>query len=201
MGMSVLPAAVDAEAAQVDKLSREVLRDGTFAFDVRELQLTENDHVHVVAKLRRSPGDVDVDVAGDGVGLIDAFFDGVLRVWGSEYPSLKTVVVADFAVCIGDDGNKSRRSDASAVATLRMKNSHDTVFTFESRSPSVTRSSLRVALDAVTFFINAERAWVQLQLAIKDATERRRSDLVARYRQQMGVLVHATSYEALRDGE
>ena len=50
-------------------------------------------------------------------------------------------------------------------------------------------------------FINAERAWVQLQLAIKDATERRRSDLVQRYRQQMGTLVYATSYEALREGE
>jgi hypothetical protein len=76
-------------------------------------------------------------------------------------------------------------------------------FTFERRTPSVTRSCIRVALDAVTFFVNSERAYVQLQLALKDATERRRSDLVVRYRDQMAVLVHATSYseviERLRD--
>ena len=133
--------------------------------------------------------------------MADAFFDGATRAWSAEYPSLKTVVVSDFKLGSGFDDAKGRRSDALAVATLRMKNSHDAQFTFESKSPSVTRSSVRVALDAITFFINAERAWVQLQLAIKDATERRRSDLVARYRQQMGTLVTATSYEALKDSE
>jgi hypothetical protein len=51
----------------------------------------------------------------------------------------------------------------------------------------------------LTFFINAERAYVQLQLALKDASDRRRSDLVTRYRQQMSTLVAATSYAELSD--
>jgi hypothetical protein len=196
-----LPLGLDVEAARVDELAREVLRDSYRSFVVEGMRLDETDQVAVNLSLRRLPeGDLQ-EVAGRGVGLIDAVFDAVMAAWNAEYPSLRTVVVADFNVGAGFDGAKGRRSDAVAVATLRMKNSHDAVFTFESRSPSVTRSSVRVALDALTFFINAERAWVQLQLAIKDATERRRSDLVARYRQQMGTLVAATSYEALKEGE
>lgn len=192
---------LDADAARVDQLAREILRESYHAFVVDELTLHENDHVRLTVKLKRQPeGDVVV-VEGEGVGLMDAFFDGAMKTWGGEYASLKTVVVKDFSLGIGDDGAKGRRSDASAVATLRLKNSHEQEFTFESKSPSVTRSSVRVALDAFTFFINAERAWVQLQLAIKDATERRRSDLVARYRAQMSTLVYATSYEALKEGE
>ncbi len=187
---------LDAEAHRVDRLAREILRDSYQTFAVDEMTLLEGEHVHVTLKLKRSPeGDVVV-VEGFGVGLVDAFFDGAMKAWSAEYASLKTIVVVGFQLGAEKDGAKRRGSDASAVATLRIKNSHDHEFTFESKSPSVTRSSVRVALDACTFFINAERAWVQLQLAIKDATERRRSDLVSRYRAQMSTLVYATSYEA-----
>lgn len=192
---------LDAEAERVDRLSREILRESYRSFTVEEMELSENDVVKLRVKLKRLPeGDLQ-EVEGKGVGLIDAFFDGVMKAWSDEYPSLKTIVVADFKLGSGFDGAKGRRSDALAVATLRMRNGHENLFTFECKTPSVTRSSVRVALDALTFFINAERAWVQLQLAIKDATERRRSDLVQRYRQQMGTLVYATSYETLREGE
>ncbi len=91
------------------------------------------------------------------------------------------------------------------MATLRVRNAHGVECAFERKTTSVTRSCLLVALDALTFFINAERAYVQLQLAMKDATERRRSDLVDRYRQQMSTIVLATSYASLsskpRDSE
>ena len=191
----------DADAARVDQLARDILHEGYKSFVVDELTLRENDKVQLTVRLKASNDGAAVVVDGEGVGLVDAFFDGAMKAWSSEYASLKTVVVVGFQLGAEKDGGKGRRSDADAVATLRMKNSHDQVFTFESRSPSVTRSSVRVALDAVSFFINAERAWVQLQLAIKDATERRRSDLVARYRGQMATLVLATSYEALKEGE
>lgn len=192
---------LDADAARVDQLAREILRDGYQSFVVDELTLHENEQVRVNIRLKRSPENDLVEIEGVGVGLVDAFFDGAMKAWSAEYASLKTVVVVGFQLGAEKDGGKGRRSDASAVATLRIKNSHEQEFTFESKSPSVTRSSVRVALDACTFFINAERAWVQLQLAIKDATERRRSDLVARYRAQMSTLVYATSYEALKEGE
>lgn len=185
---------LDAEVARVDHLAREVLHESYRSFVLEKLELTENDHVGIKVTIRRQPENDVVVIEGEGVGLIDAFFDGAMKAWAGEFPSLKTVSVSDFRVGSGFDQARGRRSDALAVAALRVKNSHDVEFSFEQRTPSVTRSSVRVALDALTFFINAERAWVQLTLAVQDATERRRSDLVARYRQQMSLLVHATSY-------
>ena len=189
----------DAEVARVDQLAREILHESYRFFDVELLELTENADVTVKVTIRRQPENDVVVVEGHGVGLIDAFFDGAMKAWADEFPSLKGISVSDFRVGAGFDNARGRRSDALAVATLRVKNAHDIDFTFEQRTPSVTRSSVRVAMDALTFFINAERAWIQLTLAVQDATERRRSDLVARYRQQMSTLVNATSYSEVSE--
>jgi hypothetical protein len=191
---------LDPESARVDQLAREVLRDAYRTFALERLEVVEEPaHVHVKVRLRRRPEDDVVFVEGDGVGLVDAFFEGVLRAWASEFPSLKTIAVDDFLVSTGFDGARGRRSDALAVATLKMKNAHGVTCSFERGTTSVTRSCVLVSLDALTFFINAERAYVQLQLALKDASDRRRSDLVTRYRQQMSTLVAATSYAELSD--
>ena len=197
---------LDPEAQRVDVLARDVLRDNYVHFGLEKLEMTEDkDGVVTTATLSRSgAGDV-VDVEGHGVGLIDAFFDGMVKRFAAEYPSLKTIAVSDFRMGSGFDNAQGRKSDALAVATLRVKNSEGIEFQFERKTPSVTRSSVRTALDALTFFINSERAYVQLHLALMDATERRRSDLVERYRGQMATLVGATSYSEVieklrRDG-
>ena len=185
---------LDPDAQRVDHLAREVLRDGYRSWSVERLEVVEDDRVQVTARLVRAPGGDVHEIRGDGVGLVDAFFDGVMRAWADEFPSLKTISIADFQVGSGFDDARGRRTDALAVARLQVINSHGVTFTFERSSASVTRSSVRVVLDALSFFANCERAYLQLQLALKDARDRRRSDLVARYRDQMGVLVQATSY-------
>jgi hypothetical protein len=190
-----LPAILDPEAQRVDALAREILRENYLHFSLERVEMVEDkDGVAVLIKLGRGNGGEDVTVQGRGVGLVDAFFEGVTRRFGDEYPSVKTIAVSDFRVGSGFDDAQGRRSDALAVATLRIRNSHGLEFQFERKTPSVTRSSVRVALDALTFFINSERAYVQLHVALKDAKERRRSDLVERYRSQMATLVNATSY-------
>ncbi len=191
---------LDPEAARVDHLAREILHEQYRAYDVRRIEVVEalGDGVSVTVNLGVKGQDgVDggvVVVRGSGVGLVDAFFNGVMAAWADEFASLKTIHISDFSVATGFDGAKGRRSDALAHARLRLKNAHDVEYTFEHPTASITRSCVQVVLDAVVFFINAERAYVQLQLALKDATERRRSDLVARYREQMSTLVLATSY-------
>jgi hypothetical protein len=186
---------LDADAQRVDQLAREILRDNYVHFHLERLELVEEENaVRVRARLVR-PGTSDAkDIEGQGVGVVDAFFDGVMARFAGEYPSLKTIAVSDFKMESGFDEAQGRRSDALAVAKLRVKNSEGVEFEFMRRTPSVTRSAVRAALDALTFFINSERAYVQLQLALQDAKERRRSDLVEKYRSQMGILVHATSY-------
>jgi len=174
-----------------------------FALERIELQ-EDKDGVQVRAELSRTGGD-SVVVAGRGVGLIDAFMDGVMGRFADEYPSLRTIAISDFRVVAGFDAAHGRRTDALARASLRIRNSEGAEFQFERETPSVTRSSIRSALDALTFFINSERAYIQLHLALQDAKARRRSDLVERYRGQMSTLVAATSYSEVierlrRDG-
>ena len=189
---------LDPEFIRVDQLAREILHENYHSFDVEKLELEEDPtRVTVKVKLRRQPENDIVMVEGQGVGLVDAFFNGVMKAWEDEFQSLKTISLSDVSIGSGFDGAKGRRFDALAVATLRVKNAHGVECAFERKTTSVTRSCRLVALDALTFFMNAERAYVQLQLAMKDAHERRRSDLVARYRQQMSTLVLATSYASL----
>ncbi|MBI1947472.1 MAG: hypothetical protein HYS27_17390 [Deltaproteobacteria bacterium] len=200
------PSILDPEAQRVAAVTREILGENYLHFALERMELVEDkDGVTAKVRLSRSGSGELIDLEGKGVGLVDAVFDGLTRRFGDEYPSLKTVAVTDFRVGSGFDEAQGRRSDALAVATLRMKNSHGAEFQFERKTSSVTRSSVRVALDALTFFINSERAYVQLHVALKDAKERRRSDLVEKYRGQMSTLVHATSYsevmERLRDSE
>jgi hypothetical protein len=188
---------LEPDGMRVDALAREILRDNYLHFHIKHIALDEDvgqGDVALKVSLEQSGSGTEITVEGRGVGLIDAFFDGVMRVFADEYPSLKTVTVSDFGVRPGFDGAQGRKSDALAVASLRMRNSEGAEFRFERATPSVTRSSVRVALDALTFIINSERAYVQLHKALKDATSRRRTDLVARYQTQMGTLVHATSY-------
>lgn len=188
---------LDPEAQRVDQLAREILGDNYVHFHVERLEMNEDfseGRVTLKAQLSRSGSGERTDIEGGGVGLVDAFFDGVMKAYSTEYPSLKTLSVSDFSLSSGFDGARGRRSDALAVAHLRIKNSEGVEFAFSHGTPSVTRSSVRVALDALTFFINSERAYIQLHLALTDAKERRRSDLVERFRSQMATLVSATSY-------
>lgn len=185
------------EAQAVDALARSVLSDNYLHFHMKSVSFNEQPDdgtASIEVALQKSVSGDEVQVKGSGVGLLDAVFEGFLTAFAEEFPSLKTIEIADFTVSSVFEDAKGRRSDASALAELVMKNSEGTAFRFTHRTPSLTRSSLRVAVDALTFFINSERAYVQLHLALQDAKERRRSDLVQKYRQQMGILVRATSY-------
>ena len=108
--------------------------------------------------------------------------------------SLNTISIADYQVRLGIADIGGRNSDADATAVLKVTNADELEYEFAQQTPSVTYSSALAAINVVNFFINSEMAYVRMHLAIKDAEERRRSDLVEKYRGKMAVLVHATSY-------
>jgi hypothetical protein len=188
---------LDRDAQRVDHLAREVLGESYLHFRLDHIQLDEDvldGRATCRCTLSRSGTDDKVEIAGSGVGIVDAFFNGIVERFAEEFPSLKTIKVSDFSLGSGFDRSEGRQSDAMALATLRIENSEGKDFTFTHQAASVTRSSVRAALDALTFFINSERAYIQLHIALKDAKQRRRSDLVERYKSQMSTLVAATSY-------
>lgn len=134
-------------------------------------------------------------IEGRGVGLIDAFFHGLLDRLSEEYPSLQTVSIDKFAVTgkIGS-GQEANQGDAIAVVTLGIRNSYGNHFEFQHESRSVTRSGIEATLRAAEYFVNCERAFIEAFHALKSSRASSRQDLVDRYTQVMSQLVRNTSY-------
>ena len=80
-----------------------------------------------------------------------------------------------------------------------MVNSDGRRFAFADTSRSVTASAARAVIAVVEYFVNAERAFVTLSHARKDALARGRADLVARYTAELAEVVRSTSYAEIID--
>ena len=147
------------------------------------------------AKLEILEGEQVVEVDGKGVGLVDALHGALLGRYAREYQSLRTVQLAGFQVA-ADIGTKQAQTGLDAVArvTLDVSNSEGRLFSFSDSSRSVTSSTARVVLAMVQYFANAERAFVTLHHARRDALARGREDLVSRYPAEMVAVVESTSY-------
>ncbi|MBL4818446.1 MAG: hypothetical protein JKY15_04330 [Deltaproteobacteria bacterium] len=195
---------IDHEAAEVNRVSLEVLGEDFINLHADSLELKEdflNSQASVKARLTQTKGDEksSYEVIGSGVGLVDAYFEALLASFSKEYVSLNTISIVDFNIHIKMTGSAGRHTDAIAIAALRIKNSDRHEYVFEHKSVSVSQSSVGAAQDAIQFFIDAERAYTKLHFALEDAKERTRSDLVQKYQIQMGTLVKATSYKEIAE--
>jgi hypothetical protein len=134
-------------------------------------------------------------ITGNGVGVVDAMFHGLVTLYSGKYSSLKSIRFTDFSIKANiDTGRESARSDMAAEVALRVANSDDKEFVFTHGSPSITRSSLAVVLKCVEFFINSERAFIEVYRALQHAKREGRPDSITRYTAQLTTLVEATSY-------
>lgn len=187
----------------IAKLVEEVL-DGTemrLKVDAYRLEESLEDgavRIHCEVHNERS-GEKQV-IEGEGVGVVDAFFHGLVGLYSKQFPSLNSIRFADFSLeAYVDTGKQSARSDMAVEVTLRVVNSNDREFAFTHSSPSITRSALYVTLEAVEFFIDCERAFIALYRALEHAKEQNRPDSVALYTSKMATLVEATSYSEVID--
>jgi hypothetical protein len=146
-------------------------------------------------KVTVTDGGAPVDIEGRGVGPVDALFAAMLDRFAIEYQSLKSISLAGFEVDADLETKKVRAGvDAVGKVTLEVTNSEGRRFTFADSSRSVTASVARAVLAVVQYFVNAERAFITLHKARKDALDRGRSDLVARFTAELAEVVASTSY-------
>jgi hypothetical protein len=147
-------------------------------------------------KLEVLEGDQVVEVEGRGVGLVDALYVGLLGRYAREYQSLNTTQLTGFQVVSDIEKTKKAQAGVDAVArvTLDVSNSEGRLFSFSDSSRSVTASTARAVLAMVQYFVNAERAFLTLHHARRDALARGREDLVSRYTAEMVAVVESTSY-------
>ncbi len=134
-------------------------------------------------------------VEGEGVGMVDAFTHGLVSRFATEYHSLESIEFTGFTVSAKFDTKKEQTgSDAVGEVALEVRNSEGKPFHFADASRSVAMSAARAVLAAVEYFVNAERAYITLYKALKDAKERDRPDLVTRYTRELAEVVKSTSY-------
>jgi len=147
-----------------------------------------------IVRVTVNEGDQPVEVEGKGVGVVDALYSGLLGRYAREYESLKTITLSSFHVAADIETKKAQAGvDAIGRVTLDVTNSEGRHFTFSDASRSITRSTANAVLACVQYFVNAERAFLTLYNARRDALARGREDLVARYTAEMAAVVESTS--------
>ena len=177
-----------------EPLIRRVLGPNFLELKLSHLVIEELDGSTAV-KLGVVEGELAVDIEGKGVGVVDALYAGLLDRYAREYQSLKTIQVIEFKVAADMESKKAQAGvDAVARVMLSVTNSEGMHFSFSDASRSVTSSSARAVLAMVQYFLNAERAFLTLHNARRDALSRGREDLVARYTAEMAEVVESTSY-------
>ena len=171
-----------------------MLGGNVFELKLHRLGIEEIDGGSVVT-LEVLEGDQPVHVEGRGVGVVEAMYNALLERYAREYQSLKTIQLTGFQVA-ADLATKHAQAGLDAVAevTLDVSNSEGRQFSFHDSSRSVTTSTARAVLAMVQYFVNAERAFLTLYNARRDALARGREDLVARYTAEMAAVVESTSY-------
>jgi hypothetical protein len=177
-----------------EQLIRRVLGTNFLQLSLVKLSVEEEGSVANV-RVTVAEGDQRVDADAKGVGMVDALYSAMLARYAREYQSLKTISLAGFSVSADMESKKgSAGVDAVGRVTLDVTNSDGRHFTFTDASRSVLSSTARVVISAVEYFANAERAFVTLHNARRDAASRGREDLVSRYTAEMAEVVEATSY-------
>lgn len=192
----------DLAAQKVKDLSKEILGNAFIGINVISIKFGENFETNKADLeahlLEVSDNNIKTkQIYGQGVGLIDAGFDGFIKCYAKTYCSLDTISIIDFRINSHTENANKRQSDAKVTAFFSVKNSANHEYTFQCTSSSISHSSLALLQESMVFFINAELAYTRLYYALKDAQERGRNDLEERFKQNMAILVNATSYEKI----
>ncbi len=185
-------------------LMHEILGDGYLELEVQS-HVFEEDIKNGQSKIRATVAPVGQSAAtvktrtveGGGVGLVDAFFRGLIDQFSPEYPSLRTIRFIGFTLTAKIDRDRPRGvsgSDAVGEVRLLIENSEGDAFEFLSASRSITASALQATLNAVEYFVNSEKAFLISYRALKDAQSRGRADLVQTFSRRLSDLVKNTSY-------
>ena len=178
-----------------EPLIRRVLGSNYLSLSLSRLTIDEDPGSGASVKVIVNEGDQPSTVEGKGVGVVDALWSALLDRYAREYQSLKTIQLVSFHVGADMDTKKAQAGvDAVGRVTLDVTNSEGRHFTFSHQSRSITTSTACAVVACVQYFVNAERAFLTLHNARRDAMTRGREDLVARYTAEMAEVVEATSY-------
>ena len=178
-------------------LMKEILQDEFLELKVEEYRLEEKideGQSKLRCRLRHTNGET-VEIAGAGVGIIDALFDGLQKHFAADYSSLNSIRFSQFSIrglISSEDGAQASKAEAEAVVGIL--NSEGREFVFQTQQPSVSRAGIQATVDATEYFVNSERTYVKLHEILQHYQKEGRTDLVEKYTDLMSQVVQNTSY-------
>ncbi len=180
-------------------LMREILQDDYTELAVLLYTLTESfdedePKCRLTCHLKNADGS-DMTVESEGVGVIDALFNGLRDRLANEYPSLKSIRFSQFNIRgLISVAEGASTSAAAAEATVGILNSEGVEFIFQSTAPSVSRAGMQATVKGAEYFVNSERTFVRLNEILEHYRAEGRTDLVEKYTDLMSRVVGNTSY-------
>ncbi len=194
------PRVVATIPADNQELIRRILGDGYLELRLAKLQTEEVPELASRVTVEVTERGQVQTIEGEGVGPIDALWGALIGRYAREYQSLKSLTFAGFHVsAVIETKRRKAGLDALAKVEVAVVNSEGRRFEFSEESRSVTSSAARAVIAVAEYFVNAERAFVTLSHARKDAVARGRADLVARYTAELAEVVRSTSYAEIID--
>ncbi len=189
------PRVVATIPADNQELIRRILGDGYLELRLAKLQTEEVPELASRVTVEVTERGQVQTIEGEGVGPIDALWGALIGRYAREYQSLKSLTFAGFHVsAVIETKRRKAGLDALAKVEVAVVNSEGRRFEFSEESRSVTSSAARAVIAVAEYFVNAERAFVMLSHARKDAIARGRQDLVTRYTTELAEVVRSTSY-------
>ena len=197
---------MESRQEQMVSKMKEILQEGYLqlhvsGYTVRE-QLDQG-RCQLTCALTNQDGQA-MHVEGEGVGTIDAFFNGLKAMLAGQYPSLNSISFSQFHIrglmSAKERGEQTTR--AQAEATVGIRNSEGREFVFTSTARSVSQAGIEAVVAATEYFVNSERTFVKLHEIVQHYQREGRHELVQKYTALMAEVVENTSYsevvEAIR---
>ena len=139
-------------------------------------------------------------IEGEGVGTIDALFNGLKDRLADDFPSLRSIEFAEFSVrglISSEQVSRHQGARAEAEATVGILNSSGRPFTFKATAASFSRAGVLATIRAAEYFINSERTFLRLNEILAHYRAEKRTDLVQKYTSLIAEVVENTSYSEL----
>ena len=133
-------------------------------------------------------------------GFVDGIFKACLSQYVAQSPSLRNIRLTDYRVVPHFDKLKTQiGSDATTGVTIvvRVKEHGTSEFSYTSRS--ILYSSFSAILQAFEFYINCDRTFDRIQLALDDAESRNRGDIVQSCLSDLSKLTGVNTYEKTKE--
>lgn len=131
-----------------------------------------------------------------GKGFIDGLFKGLYDHYSSKYHSVKKIKLVDMAVNpLMKRNKKSLGSEAKTDVVFRIEVDSHGVAEFQDTSRSMIYSGFVASLRAFQFYVNCERTFNKIILAVEDARHRNRGDILQSCMSDLSKLTEVNSYE------